>query len=193
MKRQKTLFLLFLSLWASAQEKKTDSIESAHSGCSITQTREKLDKRFFASTPPLELRVNNEKYTYVTLQFGKRKKKIYLYIRILEDNICIKKDKNVDLHFNSGEIVTLKNEYPVNCDSFFARQLKKRELQKLRDNEITSIKIYTYEKNFELYINETQNREIRQDINCLLRYKIKKTAEVRASHIQRDTAAIKQH
>ena len=149
------LFCLFVvcSGWISAQTKEADSLEFAHFDCGITQTKQKLDKRFFASTPPMELRVNNEKHTYTTFQFGKRKNKMYLYLKILADNVCIKKDKNVDVYFKSGEVITLKNEYPLNCEAFFAKQLKKKELQKLKENEITHIKIYTYKKNYELTLS----------------------------------------
>ena len=151
-------FFVVCSGWINAQNKEADSLEFAHFDCGITQTKQKLDKQFFASTAPIRLRVNNDEFTYTTFQFGKRKNKIYLYLKILEDNVCIKKDKNVDVYFKSGEVITLKNEYPLNCEAFFAKQLKKKELQKLKENEITLIKIYTYKKNYEMYVSEVQNR-----------------------------------
>ncbi|WP_322545182.1 hypothetical protein [Elizabethkingia miricola] len=135
---------------------------------------QKLGGQFFASAPGLEFQVNNEKYTYTVFQLGKRKKKIYLYLKILEDNICLKKERNVDIYFKSGEIMFLRNEYPLNCDSFFARELQKKELQKLKDNEIKLIKIYTYKKNYELNISDVQNKNIHRNINCLSEYKIKR-------------------
>ncbi len=178
---KKLLFfnLLFWAIFFNAQSKPTDSTEFVPFDCSITQTKQRLDKRFFASTKPIELRVNNEELVYVTLQFGKRKNKLYLYLRILEDNICIKKEKNVDIQFKSGEVITLKNEYPINCESFFAKQLRKKEIQKLLQNEVTQIKMYTYNKNFEMYVNTLHNAHIQQSLNCLLQYKIKKSDEVK--------------
>jgi hypothetical protein len=179
---KKLLFLnlLFWTVFISAQKPVTDSSpEFAHFDCGITQTKQKLDKHFFASTPPTELRVNNEGFTYTTFQFGKRKNKMYLYLRILKENVCIKKDKNVDVYFKSGEVITLKNEYPLNCEAFFARQLKEKELQKLRENEITLIKIYTYKKNYEMYVGEMQNQDIHHYMDCLSEYKIKKSDEVK--------------
>ena len=173
------LFILFLGMSLKAQKQSTDSLEFAHFDCGITQTKQRLDKRFFASTPSLQLRVNNDEFTYTTIQFGKRKNKIYLYLKILADNICIKKDKNVDVYFKSGEVITLKNEYPLNCEAFFAKQMKKKELQKLKDNEISLIKIYTYKKNYEMYVSEVQNQDIHHYIDCLSAYKIKKTDEVK--------------
>ncbi len=172
-------FFLICSGWINAQNKKADSTEFAHFDCDITQTKQRLDKRFFASTPSLQLRVNNDEFTYTTIQYGKRKNKIYLYLKILADNVCIKKDKNVDVYFKSGEVITLKNEYPLNCEAFFAKQMKKKELQKLKDNEISLIKIYTYKKNYEMYVSEVQNQDIHHYIDCLSAYKVKKTDEVK--------------
>ena len=171
--------LLFWAMFYNAQQKPVDTADFAHFDCGITQTKQKLDKQFFANTPPIQLRVNNDDFAYTTLQLGKRKKKMYLYLRILEDNVCIKKEKNVDIYFKTGEVITLKNEYPLNCDSFFARQLKKKELKKILENEITQIKIYTYKKNYELYINDVQNTDIHHYLECLLSYKIKKSDEVK--------------
>ena len=172
-------FFLICSGWINAQNKEADSTEFAHFDCDITQTKQRLDKRFFASTPSLQLRVNNDEFTYTTIQFGKRKNKIYLYLKILADNVCIKKDKNVDVYFKSGEVITLKNEYPLNCEAFFAKQMKKKELQKLKDNEVSLIKIYTYKKNYEMYVSEVQNQDIHHYIDCLSAYKVKKTDEVK--------------
>lgn len=178
----KKLFFFNLLFWVTlinAQNQPVDSTEFVRFDCGITQTKQKLDKHFFASTVPIELRANNEEFTYTTLQFGKRKNKMYLYLRILADNICIKKEKNVDVFFKSGEVITLKNEYPINCESFFAKELKKKEIQKLLENEITQIKIYTYKKNFEMYVSTVQNANIQNSLNCLLTYKVKKTDEVK--------------
>jgi len=188
MKFHHFLFLNFL-FWASlfrAQSKPADSAAFVTFDCEITQTKQRLDKRFFASTPPMELRVNNEELVYVTLQFGKRKNKLYLYLRILEDNICIKKEKNVDIQFKSGEVITLKNEYPINCESFFAKQLRKKEIEKLLQNEVTQIKMYTYKKNFEMYVNTVHNASIQQSLDCLLKYKIKKSDEVKVKKNKQD-------
>ncbi|MDQ0594799.1 hypothetical protein QFZ37_003168 [Chryseobacterium ginsenosidimutans] len=188
MKPLKKLLILNLVFWTvfiSAQQQTTDSSEFVHFDCGIIQTKQKLDKHFYASTPPTELRVNNEEFTYTTFQFGKRKNKMYLYLRILKDNVCIRKDKNVDVYFKSGEVITLKNEYPLNCNAFFAKQLKKKELQKLRENDITLIKIYTYKKNYEMYIGEVQNQNIHHYIDCLSEYKIKKTDEVKSKDIDK--------
>lgn len=181
-RNRKFLFFSFL-FWASslvvAQGKVEDTEEVVHFDCGITQTKQKLKRHFFASTPPTQLRINNEGFAYTTLQFGKRKRKMYLYLRILEDNVCIKKEKNVDIYFKTGEIITLKNEHPLNCDSFFARQLRRKEIKKIFENEITLIKIYTYKKNYEHYVSDAQSINIHNYLTCLRGYKIKKSSEVK--------------
>lgn len=170
--------LIYMALGMKAQKVVSDSA-FAKFDCGIVQTKQKLKNQFFASTPPIRLRVNNDEYTYATLQLGKRKSRIFIYIQIFANNVCIKKDKNVDVYFKSGEIITLKNEYPLNCEGFFAKQLKKSEIKKLLENEITLIKVYTYHKNYEHYISDIQNHEINSQLNCLLAYKVKKTEEVK--------------
>lgn len=157
-----------------AQKQTADSTEYAHFDCAIMRTRQKPGAHSFASAPAIQLRVNNDEYVYTKFQLGKRKNKLYLYLKILADNVCIKKDENVDLHFRSGEIMTLANRYPLNCDALFVRQLKKKELRKIKENQIALIRIYTYKKNYEMYVSEIQNHEIHHSIDCLSEYKITK-------------------
>ncbi|SDQ17020.1 hypothetical protein SAMN05421664_0859 [Chryseobacterium soldanellicola] len=172
------LFCLLFSVFLKAQKLSSDSAFVSFD-CGIVQNKQKLDREFFASTPPLQLRANNEELTYSTIQLGKRKNKIFLYLQIIAKNVCIKKDKNVDIYFKSGEIITLKNEYPLNCEGFFAKQLTKKELEKLRGNEITLIKVYTYKKNYEYYVSDTDNTNFDNQIDCLSAYGVKKTDQVK--------------
>jgi len=174
--------LFYFMVLGNAQEKRIDSTAFPELGWEVSQTKQKLDKHFFASTPSIQLKVNNEEFTYTNFQLGKRKNKIYVYLRILKDNVCIKKDKNVDIYLKSGEIFTLKNEYFLNCNSVFVRQLSRKELDKLRKNTITLIKMYTYKKNYEMHVNEANNQKIHHDIEHLSKYKIRKSTEVKGRH-----------
>ncbi|SDF14189.1 hypothetical protein SAMN05421825_1139 [Epilithonimonas hungarica] len=185
-KMKNSIFILFIVLLgisrANAQEKAvSDNTELlyASADCGIVQTKQKLDKKQFASTPPLYLRVNNSDYVYATLQLGKRKNKVFMYIQILDKNVCVKKDKVLDVFFKTGEVVTYKNNFSLNCDGFFAKQLTRKEFAKLRLNDISVIKLYTYKKNYELYVSEVQNMDIDNQLDCLSAYKIKKTDEVK--------------
>jgi len=174
------LFFLFgISMMKAQEQAVSDSLSFASFDCGIVQTKQKLSKKSFASTTPLYLRVNNSNYVYATLQLGKRKNKIFMYIQILDKNVCVKKDKILDVYFKTGEVVTYKNGFALNCDGFFAKQLSKKEFQKLRLNDIDLIKLYTYEKNYELYVSEVQNIDLDNQLDCLSAYKIKKTDEVK--------------
>ncbi len=179
----KKIRLIFLSLLFSLSFSKAQSVPPGSDfvsfDCGIQQDKERLGKKFFASTPAIFLRVNNDEFTYGTLQLGKRKKQIFMYLQIMADNVCIKKDRNVDIYFESGEIISLQNEYPLNCDGFFVRQLKKNELEKLKNNKITLIKIYTYNKDYEFYMSDVDNHTIENQIDCLSSYEIKKSDEVK--------------
>lgn len=173
-------FLLFGIYSVKAQKVAIpDSSAVASFDCGITQTKQKLDKKQFASTPPIYLRINNKKYIYATLQLGKRKNKIFMYIQILDKNVCVKKDKVLDVFFKTGEVLTYKNSFSLNCDGFFAKQLSKKEFNKLRMNDIALIKLYSYNKNYELYVSDAQNTDIDNQLDCLNVYKVKKTDEVK--------------
>ena len=195
-KMRNSIFILFIVLSGmfrvDAQEKSvTDSTDSSYASadCGIIQTKQKLDKKPFASTTPLHLRVNNSDYVYGTLQLGKRKNKVFMYIQILDKNVCVKKDKVLDVFFKTGEVVTYKNGFSLNCDGFFAKQLSKKEFEKLRLNDIDLIKLYTYKKNYELYVSEIQNIDIDNQLDCLSAYKIKKTDEVKIKKTKKNEPA----
>ncbi|MCY0977822.1 hypothetical protein PGH12_15765 [Chryseobacterium wangxinyae] len=184
------LFFLIGKNFVTAQETSvSDSLSVVSFDCGIAQTKQKLSKKEFASTTPLHLRVNNSNYVYATLQLGKRKNKVFLYIQILDKNVCLKKDKILDVFFKTGEVVTYKNRFALNCDGFFAKQLTKKEFQKLRLNDIDMIKLYTYDKNYELYVTEVQNIDIDNQLDCLSAYKIKKTDEVKIKKNKNEPAS----
>jgi len=184
------IFILFILgvHTANAQEQTVqDNLAQASFDCGIVQTKQKLDKKQFASTTPLNLRVNNSEYVYATLQLGKRKNKVFMYIQVLDKNVCIKKDKVLDIFFKTGEVANYKNNFSLNCEGFFVKQLSKKEFEKLRQNDIELIKLYTYKQNYELYVSEVQNVEIDNQLDCLSAYKI--TDEVKIKKDENEPAA----
>lgn len=176
-----TLIVFFLGIFSAKSQGQPalDSLVFPSFDCGIVQTKQKLNNKPFASTPPLYLRVNNSDYVYATFQLGKRKNNVFLYLQILDKNVCVKKDKVLDIFFKSGEVITYKNGFSLNCDGFFAKQLNKKEFEKLRQNDIDLIKVYTYKQNYELYVSEVQNIDIDNQLDCLSAYKIRKTDEVK--------------
>ncbi|WP_326982437.1 hypothetical protein VUJ46_19995 [Chryseobacterium sp. MYb264] len=179
------LFLGFSMLEAQEQKSEENNENLANFDCGIVQTKQKLDRQYFASTPSIVLRVNNSEYVYATLQFGKREDKIFMYIRIADTNVCIEKDKVLDLYFKSGEVISYKNDFALNCEGYFAKQLSKKDYMKLQENEISLVRIYAYGKNYELYVSEAQNYDIDNQLNCLAAYHVKKTDEVKIKKQQK--------
>lgn len=141
--------------------------------CEVLQDNRKLKGRRFASVPPMYLQANNEKLTYGVFQLGKRGGQIYLYVNILDDSVCLKDDKNMDIIFSTGKILTLRNRFPINCDGIFAKKLKLHEIQKILQNDIIQIKIYSYTKNYEFYVSPFQDGQLSRHIRCLQNYKMR--------------------
>ncbi|MFK7000697.1 hypothetical protein [Flavobacterium oreochromis] len=169
----KKLFLCFyiISFYCVAQDNVKNKVIDS---CQITQTRQKLDGRFFASPNPILLIVNNSNGIFTTLQFGKRKRKIFMYFKIHDNSVCIEEKKIFDFNFKNGDVIHLKNHFPINCDGIFIHQLSRRTFKKLTSLELSGIKVFTVHKNYEILLNKSQNTEIIKDLICLKTYKIKK-------------------
>ncbi|SMO72656.1 hypothetical protein SAMN06265171_105261 [Chryseobacterium rhizoplanae] len=177
MNRFKTCFTIlciaFGEIFLHAQIIADSNSKAAQFDCKITQNKEKLQNKNFISTPDLRLRANNEELVYAVMQFGKRSHSIFMYIRIIDKNVCIKKDQILEIQYTNGETVSYKNDYSVNCDGIFVRKFDKKEVRKISENEMTVIKIYTYQKNYEFLVNGTLNYDISNQIHCLTAYKMK--------------------
>lgn len=142
--------------------------------CPISQNELLLDKKNFASAPPILLRVFNENFEYAVLQLGKRKRKIYLYFKIFTDNVCVKQKQPLELYFKTGEMYILKNSFNVNCDGTAVMQLSRKDRKKIMVNNINAIKFFTLKKDYEFSPNSTDNQNVREYLNCLKIYKIRK-------------------
>ncbi|MFJ1492190.1 hypothetical protein [Capnocytophaga canis] len=164
----------------SAQEHEKDSlrmisnnVDKNYYSCEVVQGQRKLKGRRFASAPPIYLIANNDRHIYGVYQLGKRGGQIYLYINILDKSVCLKDDESMDIVFLSGEIMTLKNSFPINCDGVFARKLRRSEIKKILEKEIASIRIYSFDKNYEFYVGNLQNNLFDRHIRCLQLYKMR--------------------
>ncbi|MEF9478738.1 hypothetical protein OWR28_14430 [Chryseobacterium sp. 1B4] len=98
-----------------------------------------------------------------------------MYIKILDKNVCIKKDQILDIQFANGETTSYKNDFHVNCDGVFVRKFDPEEMKKLDRGTMSVIKVYTYRKNYEFLLNHTQNYNIANQLHCLSAYKIKRS------------------
>jgi len=82
------------------------------------------------------------------------------------------KEKIVDVYFESGEMISLKNQYPLNCDGYFVRQLSRSELKKMRNDKITKILVYSFQKVYEFYLGEGGDKELKEHLKCLYYYRL---------------------
>ncbi len=162
-------FVIFFSNSISAQ--KINPIDTLN--CPVSQNELLLDKKNFASAPPILLRVFNEEYEYAVIQLGKRKNKIYLYFKIFTDNVCVKQKQPLELYFKTGEMYILKNSFAVNCDGTAALQLSRRDIKKIMSNNINVIKFFTLKKDYEFNPNAVDNKNLKEYLNCLKLYRIK--------------------
>jgi len=90
----------------------------------------------------------------------------------LAPSTCLKKEKIVDVYFESGEMISLKNQYPLNCDGYFVRQLSRSELKKMRNDKITKILVYSFQKVYEFYLGEGGDKELKEHLKCLYYYRL---------------------
>ncbi|UCA61769.1 hypothetical protein KB553_09610 [Chryseobacterium rhizoplanae] len=158
-----------------AQQLSDSALTTAEFDCTITQTSEKLHKKYVASTPELRLRANNQEYVYAIFRLGKSDNRVFMYIKILDENVCIKKDQVLDIQYTNGETISYKNDFHVNCDGIFVRRLNIKEMKKLSENTVSVIKVYTFRKNYEFLLNGTQNYNISNQLHCLSAYKLKRS------------------
>lgn len=172
MKALKILFFVVLfSNSYSISAQKINPIDTLN--CPISQNELLLDRKNFASAPPILLRVYNEDFEYAVLQLGKRKRKIYLYFKIFTDNVCVKQKQPLELYFKTGELYILKNSFSVNCDGTAALQLRRKDMKKIMSNNINSIKFFTLKKDYEFSPNGEDNQNLKEFLNCLKLYKVK--------------------
>lgn len=167
------LLISFLSIssLAVAQDNSpvNDSIE-----CVIVQNDLLLDKKLYASAPPILLRVYNEEFEYAVIQLGKRKRSMYLYFKIFTDNVCVKQKQPLEIYFATGEKYVLKNSFSVNCDGTAVVRLKNKDFRLLADKTIASFKFFTLKKDYEFRPTIKENTNLKMYLNCLNAYKIEK-------------------
>lgn len=164
-----TLSLLFLNDIKAQDKQPADTLN-----CSLTQSKLLLGGKSFVNAPAILLRVYNEDYEYSVFQLGKRKRKVFLYFKIFTDNVCVKQKQPLELYFTNGEMYILKNKFAVNCDGTAALQLRNKDIEALKTHKIKAIKFFTLKKDYEFRPNDVDNRNIKEYLDCLKDYKIRK-------------------
>lgn len=165
------LMISFSGMVQAQKKKKSHPLDGIK--CPITQNTLLLDGKHFASVPPIFLRVYNESAEYATLQLGKRKRKVFLYFKIFTDNTCVKQEQPLELYFENGELLSLKNELKVNCDGNVVLELSRSEITKIRSHLINKIKLFTLNKDYEFSPTDADNKILSEFLICFKYYKVK--------------------
>ncbi|MGM5632025.1 hypothetical protein O2K51_14095 [Apibacter raozihei] len=133
-----------------------------------------LRKKPYVYTEPYYKMDYKSKKNFAVFQVGKRKGTTpFLYIKIFTFNTCIKKDEVVELIMDNGFRYRLKNDFSPNCDGFIISTLKNKIIKKLEQGNITSIKIFTFEKDYEFHMNDEDSERFRDELQCLKYNKFK--------------------
>ncbi|QAR30240.1 hypothetical protein EQP59_02140 [Ornithobacterium rhinotracheale] len=170
------VFCCLIGSSAFAQETLQDTVFPQHlkADCEVFQPREKLKGRRYATVNPIYLRAENTEYTYAVLHIGKRGGQLYFYLDVLTPSVCFKEGKIIDIHFTNGEILTLKNEYPINCEGIFATRMSSKMRKYLTEKNIAKIELFSYEKNYDFFVSDIQDLQIKKNIHCLKQYRYKR-------------------
>jgi len=163
-------FFLLISIQIRAQKEEVGDVSCK---ANISQNNLLLDNKKFASVEPIMLQVQNENREFGALQLGKRKSKIYLYLKILVNNTCIKNKEAIEIYLENGKIITLKNDYPINCEGDFVKALSKKDIKDIKDSKINIIRLYTFKKDYYFSLKDSEYKEIMGSLECLKNYKIK--------------------
>ncbi len=133
----------------------------------------KLRKKDYVYSEEQLFRVYNSEKDFATVQLGKRKgrKKPFVYITISSYNACIKQGEAIELLFNDGSSLLLKNKYAVNCEGFIVIELRKKEIQTIVTNaSLKSFMIYSFNKDYEFHFTKDQSYQFIQNLICIYNY-----------------------
>jgi len=140
----------------------------------IVKSKLRINNRKFVDTEPLMLQIQNGNNEYGIVQTGKCQDKIFLYLKVMVNNVCLKNKEAIELYYDNGKIRVLQNEFPVNCEGNFVRILSKREVKAIRENKIRMIRLYTFRKDYFFALKDSEYAAIAQGLQCLRKYRFKR-------------------
>lgn len=182
-----TLFLFDISN-ANAQENlavvqkdtilsKKDSIALDRAICEKKIKRVSKESQFLKNKPyayidAYAFRLYNTKDDYLTLQLGKNKgNSIFIYLKVFKHNICFSKKDVFEFNFTDGTYLRMNNDFNVNCEGVIISQFSNNFLKKILKRKIKSIRIYSFETDFEFHFSSNEAEQFNEDINCLLDFR----------------------
>jgi hypothetical protein len=173
------IFFMFPSV-VSAQPNATDSIAAdtvmtvATCQSRIIRNKLRIQNKKFVDTEPVMLQIQNGNNEYGIVQTGKCQDKIFLYVKVMVNNVCLKNKEAIELYYDNGKIKILQNQFPVNCEGNFVRILSKREIKAIRENKVTMIRLYTFRKDYFFALKDSDYTAIAQGLQCLRKYRFRR-------------------
>lgn len=127
-----------------------------------------LDKKPYIYAEPYYEKVYNSKKDFAVFQLIKRKGvSPLLFVKIFRFNTCIKKDEVMEFITAEGYRYRLKNNYKPNCDGYLMGKIRRRENKNLTQGDISSIKILTFDKDYEFHLKTSEAERIKDELQCL--------------------------
>lgn len=179
-------FFLLFSLQVTAQNNtiatdsimsKKDSIALEKSICEMKIKRVSKESQFLKNKPyayidAYAFRLYNTKDDYVTLQLGKNKgNNLFVYLKVFKHNICFDKKDILEFNFTDETYLRINNDFNVNCEGIIISQFSNKILKKMLKRKIKSIRIYSFEKDFEFHLSSNEAEQFNDDITCLLDFR----------------------
>jgi hypothetical protein len=177
------LFLLINGSFLFSQESKTESTDMTKitedtlitrvvdCNALFTLNNRKIDylrKKPYVYTEPYYERAYNSKKDYAVFQVGKRKgTRPFLYIRMFTFNTCIKQDEVLEFILENGYRYRIENIYDPNCDGFFVAGIRNKDIKVLTQGVISSVKLLTFEKDYEFHLSEEESERMKDELQCL--------------------------
>ncbi len=185
------VILCLLLIGYNSQAQETDTLEtlldeldlqlldtasvSAEYKCDVHVPNNEINNRKFAQIKPQYIKVNNQKYAYICYRLLKYKNKILMYTKIFDeqDDVCIRTDKNLEVHFANSAILYLEHEADANCDGEHIIEFTYDDMEMIKENRIEKIQIFAFDKNYEVLFDYPDYYRMTNNIECLEEFKIR--------------------
>ncbi len=117
---------------------------------------------------PYYERVFNNKKDFAVFQTIKRKgRRPLLFVKIFRFNTCLKKDEIMEFITNNGYRYRIKNSYKPNCDGYLIGKIRRKDIKNLTRSDISSIKIITFDRDYEFHLESAEADQIKDEFQCL--------------------------
>lgn len=127
-----------------------------------------LKNRPYIYAEPYYERAYNDKKEYGVFQLGKRKgTKPFLYIKLFKFNTCLKQDEVLEFILDNDYRYRINNIYKPNCDGIFIGEITHKDIKKLEQGYVKSLKVLTFDEDFEFHLTDEKSEKFRDELQCL--------------------------